>query len=99
MHQIDHKNGIRHDNRLCNLREATRFQNQQNLGISIRNTSGFMGVSYHKVTAQWRASIRTDHGHKHLGYFDTPEAAAAAYRAAANRNRGEFSQFKREEWA
>ena len=29
---LDHMNGVRHDNRICNLRPATRSQNLQNLG-------------------------------------------------------------------
>ena len=43
---IDHKNGIRTDNRICNLREATASQNGANKGRLTRNTSGFKGVSW-----------------------------------------------------
>jgi hypothetical protein len=43
------------------------------------NSSGFRGVSHHRLTGKWRASI-TIHGlQKHLGLFDTKVEAADAY--------------------
>ena len=57
------------------------------------NTSGYRGVSYYKPTNKWHASIEIKQGGKrkaiHLGYFDTPEAAALAYNEAAMRFQGE----------
>ena len=64
--QIDHINGVRDDNRISNLREATSAQNCSNKGMSKNNTSGFKGVSWYKPTSKWGARIRD----KHLGYFD-----------------------------
>ena len=49
--QIDHINGIKTDNRLCNLREATRSQNQVNTPVVKNNTSGFKGVHLHNKTS------------------------------------------------
>jgi len=53
---IDHKNKIRNDNRLVNLREASRYQNAQNVSLLNTNTTGFRGVS--KTTnGKYRAYI------------------------------------------
>lgn len=81
-HQLDHRNGLRDDNRWDNLREATNAENGQNLAIFSNNTSGFMGVSWDHKRQKWQASLMTNGHHKHLGRFDTPEAASAAYLAA-----------------
>lgn len=79
---IDHLNGKRTDNRFCNLRDASRSKNQQNLRKARgENThSGLLGVHRtDKVHKQWRASIKVDGKDKHLGNFSTKEAAHDAY--------------------
>ena len=42
--EIDHINGIRHDNRWENLRSASRRDNRQNLKTYENNTSGYPGI-------------------------------------------------------
>ena len=77
---IDHINGNGLDNRLCNLREVTRQQNNQNHRKPPKhNTSGFLGVSYFKAGNKFSAHINLDGKKKHLGYFDDPEKAHQAY--------------------
>lgn len=76
---VDHVNGIRDDNRFCNLREATCAENLQNAGLLHRNTSGFIGVDLDQRRNKWRAKISADGRRKYLGYFTSPEAAYAAY--------------------
>lgn len=78
-HQIDHINGDRLDNRLCNLREATNTENRQNVGKQENNISGFTGVSWDKRKSKWRATIQYNRKHIFLGYFTTPELAYEAY--------------------
>ncbi len=78
---VDHWNGRRADNRFTNLREATKAQNAQNVRKAYANNqSGFLGVGADKN--RWRARIRIDGHLCSLGYFNTPEAAHAAYLAA-----------------
>lgn len=90
--EIDHINGDPSDNRLCNLREATKSQNQHNKAKYSNNSSGFKGVSAHKDSGRWQARIAA-HGRRHwLGKFRTPEAAHAAYCAAAERLHGTFAR-------
>ena len=80
--QIDHINGVRCDNRFSNLREATAAENGQNQAVPRHNTSGFMGVHWNRRAGNWQARIMIAGRNKYLGYFDTPEAAHAAYCAA-----------------
>lgn len=79
---MDHINGDRADNRLCNLRPADWAENQQNRGRQRNNRSGFTGVSWDRRAGNWRAGIRKGGQSFNLGGHGTPEAASLAYRAA-----------------
>lgn len=76
--QIDHINGIRDDNRLCNLRLVTQRENDQNR----RKARGY---SWNKGCSKWEAYIRVDGVLRHLGLFTTETAARAAYLKAKAR--------------
>jgi len=76
--QIDHINRIKTDNRICNLREASPSENQQNHPLHSDNTSGFTGVSWVKRINKWRAEIKHNGKNIHLGYHKTIEEAVAA---------------------
>ena len=89
---LDHRNNIFFDNRIENLREATKQQNAQNQGVSSNNKSGFKGVSFNKRTRRWLSQIRYGGRSNFLGYFLTPEAAHAAYAAAAQKHHQEFTR-------
>lgn len=83
---VDHANGNGLDNRRGNLRLATRSQNQGNMRT--RRGKRFKGVTFYKRTGKWMARIQ----HRHLGYFETEEEAAAAYNEAAAETWGEFAR-------
>lgn len=87
---IDHINGDRSDNRIVNLRLASRSQNGGNTRKSAANTSGFKGVSLQN--GRWKAQICFNRKKLHIGMFATPEAAHAAYLAEARRLFGEFAR-------
>lgn len=89
--QIDHRNGIRSDNRICNLREATNSLNKANERRRTDNTSGFKGV-HRRENGRWRARIGVGNRRLALGDFDTPEAAHTAYCQAAAQHFGEFAR-------
>lgn len=82
---IDHINGNRLDNRIENLREVSRFENQQNQKKYNTNKSGITGVSWHKQHNKWYASVQKNKKLHFLGLFDNIFDAAAASKSARNR--------------
>ena len=85
LNEIDHINRVRDDNRWVNLREATDAEQCWNSGKHANNTSGFVGVSWHKPLHKWRTQIQANTRKRRLGYFPTPELAHAAYLEAKRR--------------
>ena len=83
--EIDHVNRVRDDNRLTNLREATDAEQSWNRNKPAHNTSGFVGVSWHKGAKKWGAYIGSGGSGLYLGYFPTSELASAAYLEAKAR--------------
>jgi len=88
---IDHINGNRSDNRIANLRSADCAQNGWNRGKQKNNSSGYKGVRM-GTHGRWMATIWANRKPRHLGYFDTPEAASEAYKRAAQELHGSFAR-------
>ena len=85
-HNVDHRNGVKDDDRWDNLRDVTQrlnLQNQRAPGAA--NTSGFLGVSWSKKLGCWRANITTPEKQILLGRFPTAESASSAYLEAKRR--------------
>ena len=59
------------------LTPSISVQNQRLLRS--HNTSGYRGVSFHKLAKKWTAHIRINGKLKHLGYFASPRLAAFRY--------------------
>lgn len=91
--EIDHENTDSLDNREENLREASSSNNSMNRGMSSRNTSGYKGVSWHKINKKYVAYIRVNEKSLFLGYYDDPKEAHEAYKKAAVEHFGEFANF------
>jgi hypothetical protein len=81
--ELDHKNRIKTDNRIANLREANRNQNLAN-----QSREGLKGA--YKRGNKWQAKMRHNNKTIHLGTFNTPQAAHAAYCHAAKKQYGKF---------
>lgn len=80
--EIDHINGIRHDNRKENLQLVTCRENHLNMAKRSDNTSGTTGVAYCKKSKKWKAYIIRNNKLVHLGYFLEKEDAISARKAA-----------------
>jgi len=91
--QVDHINLDRRDNRWCNLREATRDQNNVNKGARRSSTTGLKGVLPRRSKGCFEARIKINGKFKYLGSFKTPEEANAAYAEAAREIHGEFARW------
>ena len=89
--EIDHANGIENDNRISNLRLATRNQNLTNRKVRSTSVTGLKGVSFHKQRGRYRAEITVAGKGVHLGLFDSAEDAAEAYRQASAKYHGKFA--------
>ncbi len=88
----DHINGVRTDNRRCNLRHVSHLENCYNRAMKTKNRSGYKGVSPIPKTSKWGSQIQADGKTHRLGSFDTPEDAAHAYNEAAKRLHGRFAR-------
>lgn len=74
---VDHRNGVRTDNQIENLREATHSQNMMNVKISKNNMSGSLikGVYRHGKAGRWRVQIMADGKlHTKAGFQDMSHA-------------------------
>lgn len=79
---LDHINGVKTDNRIANLRLADNSENKQNVPPTSANTSGIVGVMWHKKTKKWQAQITIKKRTIYLGLFSIfSEAVAARYAA------------------
>lgn len=76
--EIDHINGVRHDNRIENLRDVDRIVNQRNRVMNRNNLSGHNGVWFCNTRGKWGANICTGKGQTRLGYFGKKEQAVKA---------------------
>lgn len=86
--QIDHKNRDCGDNRWDNLREARQQQNLWNRSLPTRELP--RGVRKSPRGPRFVARATVNRRYIHLGSFDTPEEAHAAWLAFVEKERGEF---------
>ena len=81
---IDHANGNRGDNRLENLRDATRSENNA-------NQRGIRGVSFNKARRKFVGYVNKDGERHNLGCFDSKHDAAEAVAAKRAELFGEYA--------
>lgn len=74
---VDHKNGVKTDNRLRNLRAVSRAINQRNQKRHSSNTSGRTGVYWASSYQKWFAAINLHGKTMYLGAFSNKEDAIA----------------------
>jgi hypothetical protein len=85
---IDHVNGIRHDNRILNMRLATTMQNCRNKKLYRTNNSGMPGVRWKKN--KWQVRISIDGMSRALGTYSNKIYAGVVYARAAKLYFGQF---------
>lgn len=75
---IDHRDHVKANNAITNLRDATDAVNNQNMvRPQRRNSSGFLGV--YRARRKWRAKLMANGRVVDLGLHETPELAHQAY--------------------
>jgi hypothetical protein len=88
---IDHINRNRLDNRLCNLREATKVENCQNKSARSNNTSGVTGVTWDATRQRWKGQIIVNGRVINLKRHKTFEAAVEERLEAERKHFGAFA--------
>lgn len=83
--ELDHRNRVKLDNSIANLRLVSRYANMQNIETP-NQKKGELPGAYPRIgrsgAAKWQASIGARGKQHYLGRFDSPEAAHEAYAAA-----------------
>jgi hypothetical protein len=67
---VDHINRNRLDNRRLNLRYVNYIINARNKNMQSNNTSGYTGVTWHKMSKKWLANIWVNKKYVYLGTFE-----------------------------
>jgi hypothetical protein len=88
---IDHINRDTSDNRVENLRPATRVQNAYNSKLRPDNTSGTKGVTWCKNKKKWVARVYVEGKCVNLGRFADMKDAIAEVVSARNKHHGIFA--------
>jgi len=86
----DHIDGNPMNNQRSNLRLATYSQNSTNSRRAKDNSSGYKGVSWHKQSGKWRATIMKNGKWREIGRFDEVSDAAVAYEKEALKRHKQF---------
>lgn len=90
---LDHADGNKSNNKIENLRAASRSQNNHNQKVKITSKTKLKGVCYHPQRKKWQARIHLNKKKISLGYFLTAEEAHEQYKKAAVKYFGEFARF------
>jgi hypothetical protein len=94
--KIDHKNGVRDDNRILNLRQANHQQNMRNSKFRTHNTTGFVGVYVDSRNGKFVSQCVVDKKNVYLGSYSTALEASRVYEAFAKETFGEFYRENKE---
>lgn len=87
---VDHIDLNPLNNKIENLRQATKAQNFWNIGIVKRNTSGIKNVTWDSARNKWRVRVRVNGKRLNFGSFEDKEFAELVAIEARNKYHGEF---------
>ena len=88
---IDHIDTNRSNNRIENLRAATKAQNGHNFGVSTHNKSGYRNVYWSDKDNRWRVHLRCNGKRISCGSFTKLIDAVEAAQDARSKYHGEFA--------
>lgn len=82
------------NNRKNNFRECTQQENSRNRGKQSNNTSGYIGVFWHKKRKKWQAYVTINKKQKIIGFYTDKKEAIVARLKAEQKYYGEFAPQK-----
>lgn len=89
---VDHIDGNKLNNRIENLREATKAENCQNSKISKSNKCGIKNVYWHKQRKKWNVLVEANGKRYDCGFYDNLELADLVAQEARNKYHKQFSR-------
>lgn len=89
---VDHINGVRDDNRFCNLREVTKAENNINRKLNCNSTTGVKGVSFVKKLNKWRVQLQINKTKMYFGVYSDFELAELVAKEAIQKYHKEFAR-------
>jgi hypothetical protein len=89
---LDHIDGNPMNNRIENLRPATKNQNGYNMKIRSNNTTGYKGVYWRNREQRYLAACSVEGKKIELGYFKILEDAVKAVKEFREKHHGEFAR-------
>lgn len=91
---LDHIDGNKLNNKIENLRPASKLQNNQNRMLQKNNKSGAKGVAWCKATNKWRVQINVNKEKKYFGVYKDLELAELVAIEARNKYHNNFARHK-----
>lgn len=91
---VDHEDRNTLNDKIENLRAASKFENARNRSSAKNSSSKYLGVSIRK-NGKWAAHIRILGELKYLGYYFDETEAALAYNKAALEFHGDFANLNK----
>jgi hypothetical protein len=92
-YHVDHINGIKNDNRIENLRPASKAENSYNSKLKKNNTSGIKSVRWNKINKVWMVTLGVNGKAKYFGSFKDIELAELVAIEARNKYHGQFANY------
>jgi len=89
--QIDHKNRVRDDNRIENLRPCNYSGNRVNSKDSSNQSVYGKNISKHKITGKYKVELSNLNKKIYFGYYDDLELAQLVASEARKKYYGEFA--------
>jgi hypothetical protein len=89
---VDHIDGNKLNNKIENLREANKYQNQQNSKLSIKSTSGIKNVVLCPQTKKWAVKISINGFKKTIGRYNNIELAELVAIEARDKFHGNYAR-------
>ena len=91
---VDHIDGDKANNRIENLRAATKEENCQNQKVRSTNKSGCKGVKWNSKLNKWQVEVNKNYKSHYFGLYEDLELASLVAIEATELIHGRFSAYK-----